>query len=122
MRLLLDEMYPPRLAEELRRKGHDVVAVKERRDLEERTDEELLVAAAAERRALLTEDVGDLMRLVHEFAAAGRSHYGVLFVPSRSLSRASRARGKLLGVIERHLTQHPGEDALIDTWDWLQPA
>lgn len=114
-------MYPPSLAKDLRDKGHDVVAVKERRDLIESSDEELLVAAAAERRTVLTEDVG-LMRLVQRFAAEGRSHHGVLFVASRSLSRASRARGRLIRAIERYLALHPGEDTLIDGSDWLSSA
>lgn len=122
MRLLLDEMYPPSLAKALRDNGHDVVALKERQDLIGSLDEELLVAASAMRRTLLTENADDLMRLVHQFAAEGRSHHGVLFVASRSLSRADRARGELIRAIERYLAVHPGEDALIDAWDWLTPA
>lgn len=38
MRLLLDEMYPGRLAEQLRRAGHDVVGVVERAELTESHD------------------------------------------------------------------------------------
>lgn len=122
MRLLLDEMYPARLAVDLRARGHDVVAVKERPDLREQADEAILRAAAAERRALLTENVGDFRVLVERFAAEGERHYGVLLVSARSLPRSRRGRGPLLRGIESFLQLHPGEEELIDSWDWLTPA
>lgn len=121
MRLLLDEMYPARLAVELRARGHDVVAVKERPDLREQPDEAILRAAAAERRALLTENVGDFRGLVERFAAEGERHYGVVLVSARSLPRSRRGRGTLLRGIESFLEVHPRDDELIDSWDWLTP-
>jgi predicted nuclease of predicted toxin-antitoxin system len=42
VRLLLDEMYPRRLAEQLRDSGHDVVAVVEVPDLVSREDAEVV--------------------------------------------------------------------------------
>ena len=60
MKLLLDEMNSWRVAAELRQRGYDVVAVKrDRPGLESRTDPTILEAAAAEQRAVITNNVRD---------------------------------------------------------------
>ena len=64
MRLLLDEMYPATLAEQLRARGHDVVSVHDAdyHHLEGVPDAEVFAAAIADDRALLTENVADFRR------------------------------------------------------------
>ena len=57
IRFLLDEHYPARLAAELSRSGIDAVAVVARADLIGATDTDVLRAATAEERAVVTEDV-----------------------------------------------------------------
>jgi predicted nuclease of predicted toxin-antitoxin system len=59
MRLLLDEHISHRIADELRRGGHDVTAVAERPDLRGRPDEELIEVALTEGRTLATFDIAD---------------------------------------------------------------
>jgi hypothetical protein len=44
LRLLLDEMYTAAVAEQLRRRNHDVIAVAERADLRGTLDEDLLAS------------------------------------------------------------------------------
>ena len=65
MTLLLDEMYSPVVAEQLRARGHDAVSVHdpEYRYLEGAPDEEIFAAALAEERALVAENVPDFRRL-----------------------------------------------------------
>jgi predicted nuclease of predicted toxin-antitoxin system len=65
VRLLLDEMYPAALAEQLRARGHDVASVHdaEYQHLEGVPDAEVFAAAIAAERALLTENVADFRRL-----------------------------------------------------------
>jgi predicted nuclease of predicted toxin-antitoxin system len=53
-RLLLDEMFHPRIAEELRARGHDCLAVVADADLRRSSDEDLLQRAAGDGRALVT--------------------------------------------------------------------
>jgi uncharacterized protein DUF5615 len=74
-RLMLDEMYPPALAEMLRDRGHDVVAGAGSPELAGSPDEAVLDAATGQHRCLVTENVRD-------FAVLARytSHGGLLFV------------------------------------------
>ena len=61
VKLLLDEMYPRRLAEQLRADGHDVVAVVELSDLVGRPD--VTRFARESGRVVVTENVVDYARL-----------------------------------------------------------
>ena len=121
MRLCLDEHYSPRIAERLRELGHDVHAVKERPELAAVSDRDLLAAMREERRAVLTENVADFMRLVRELEAAGDSHYGVIFSSPRSLPRSRETIGLFVERLHEFLTARSAEDALRDRIHWLQP-
>jgi hypothetical protein len=77
VRLFLDaHIAGPRIAEALRRTGHDVRAVDEERALDGWSDCDLLALASREDRIMITFDVRDFPRIVQEWAAAGRSHAG----------------------------------------------
>jgi Domain of unknown function (DUF5615) len=65
-RLLLDEMFSPAIAADLRQLGHEVIAVADRPDLRSKSDEEIFAWASAEKRWLLTETS----------RTSGRSCYG----------------------------------------------
>ena len=119
MRLLLDELYSKRIAEELRTRGHDVVAVKERPDLEGLKDVELFPLLSAERRAILTENWADFQRLLDEAAAAGTTHYGVVFTSRRQLPRSKQTIGLYVRILEDFLSRHPAESALLNSYRWL---
>ena len=57
MKLLLDEMYAPAIAEQLRARGHDVASVHDAayRALEGEPDEDVWAAALTDDRALVSE-------------------------------------------------------------------
>ena len=61
MKLLLDEMYPPALAEALRANGIEARTVTEA-GLAGRSDPNVLASAAADGYVLLTENVADFVR------------------------------------------------------------
>lgn len=122
MRLLLDEMYSGDLAVELRRRGHDVIAVVERDDLREQDDEQIFHTATEDRRVLMTENAKHLRPLVDRYHAEGVQHYGLLCVSARSLPRVQQEFGTLLRSIEAYLREHSAEDALLDSVDWLTPG
>ncbi len=119
MRLLLDEHYSTRIAEELRSRGHDVVSAKERDDLRGLSDRELWGSAVGEVRALLTENVQDFMPLVREGAARGDRHQGVVFTSPRSMPRSVRTIGLYVERLDALLREHPADDALADQVRWL---
>lgn len=115
MRLLLDEMNSWRIAAELRSRGFDVVAVKrDRAELEQRQDPTVLQAAAAERRAVVTNNVRDY-RVAHEQAQArGEKHYGLIYTYDDTLPRNKAAITLWVATLQQFLEAHPAEDALLN--------
>ncbi|SDM17441.1 hypothetical protein SAMN05660642_01742 [Geodermatophilus siccatus] len=90
MRLLLDEMYPRRLAEQLRAEGHDVVAVVELPDLVGREDAEVARWAREHGRVVVTENVVDYAPLDVD------EHAGLLLVNARRWPRTPSGLPRLL--------------------------
>jgi hypothetical protein len=121
VRLLLDEHYAPKIAAELRKRGHDVVSTTERDDLRGLGDRELWNLASAEGRALMTENVGDFMPLVREATAEGRRHSGIVFTSARSLPRGSHTIGLYVKRLGGVLRDRNADDALADQVHWLGP-
>ena len=110
MKLLLDEMYPATLAEQLRARGHDVVSIHDPdyRRLEGAPDAEVFAAAVAETRVLVTENVPVVSateRVLVEELGQGfyrvTAHYGFMQNPNvlKALRRpmVMKAGGGALG-------------------------
>jgi hypothetical protein len=119
VKLLLDQYYSPKIAAELRKRGHDVVSAAERDDLRGLGDRELWNLVSAEGRALMTENVADFMPLVREAAAGGERHYGVVFTSPRSLPRSLGTIGGYVKRLDSFLREHSALDALADKAHWL---
>jgi predicted nuclease of predicted toxin-antitoxin system len=100
VRLLLDEMWTPAIAEQLRALGHDVEAVTTRSDLVKAADRALLAVARTEGRAIVTENIRDFRRWAAEAIAEGDGHAGiVLTVPSKYPRRGNRAIGRVVDAL-----------------------
>jgi len=119
VRLLLDEHLAPRIADQLRQLGHDVVAVVERADLHRATDDPLWAVASPERRVIVTQDVADFMRLASQDAAIGKPHPGLILVHHRRFSRGTRDIGRLVASLGSMLAAAPADDALAGRVVWL---
>lgn len=119
MKLVLDEHYSKLIAEQLRARGHDVVSVKERPDLEGLRDEQLFPMMAAEQRVILTENWADFGRLMQQAGASGAMHYGVVFSSRQQLPRSRETIGLYVDVLDDFLARHPGGDALRDSSRWI---
>lgn len=113
MRLLLDEMISFRVAGELRGLGHDVLAIKrDRPDLEQCLDAELVRLMAGELRAVVTTNVRDF-RLVHEqMLVRGEDHYGIIFTFDDTLPRNKTSIPLWVEVVDAFLRTHAADDAL----------
>jgi len=120
VRLLLDEHLPPRIAVQLRFQGHDVVAVVERPDLHGAADEMLWAVARTESRVVVTQDVGDFVRLALQDAAIGRPHPGLALIHTRWFSRGDRHVGRLVASLGALLEANPTSDPLPGRIAWLE--
>jgi hypothetical protein len=101
VKALLDEMILPAVAEQLRQRGHDVVAVSERPDLRSLPDREAWAVAQAEPRAVVTRDRADYLALERQQGADGNSHAGLILLSSRF---AEAAVGPLVKALDELLT------------------
>jgi len=120
VRLALDEMFSPRIADLLRERSHDVVAVVERDDLRSMTDDDLFTWAAGEGRWLLTENVKDFRPIMLRALQAGGATAGLLFASSRAFPRSRKNPGQLVEAIHSWLVDGPPQPPLTE--DLLLPA
>ena len=89
-RLLLDQMFAPELASELRRRGHRVTAVAETLALRAMNDPALFEWAAGNSEWLLTENVKDFRPLLVAAQADDHPFVNLLLTSSRSVPRSRR--------------------------------
>ncbi len=83
-RVLLDEMLSNAIAEQLRAKGHDVLAVVADPTLTGLADDQILAHATAENRALVTANIKDFMPLDARYRAAGQAHAGLVLASAKT--------------------------------------
>ena len=111
VKLLLDEMWPPAIAEALRDRGHAVVAVAERRDLRGMPDAAIFDEAQARCWVIVTENVVDYRPLAAAAMRAGRAYPAIIYTSNRAFPRANRrTAGRLVVAL----------DALLTTRDAIQ--
>lgn len=105
MKLLLDEMYPYSIAEQLRVHGHDAVAVGERAALRGAPDRAVFAVAQSEGRALVTDNRSDYQPLEAEWRARGESHHCLILTSNRRFPRGrQRTVGRLVRALHRFLS------------------
>ena len=105
MKLLLDEIWAPAIAEALRDRGHEVVAVAERRDLRGMPDAAIFDAAHAEGRVIVTENVVDYRPLAADAMRAGRDSPALIYASNRAYPRANRrTAGRLVAALDALLS------------------
>lgn len=115
MKLLLDEQVSGKVAERLRDRGHDAIAVSADPSLRGLSDPDLFELAQRQERALVTYNRADFEAIVRECAAANREHHGLVIVhptrfPSWEFARLTEALAALLA------STLPGKSFTI----WLQ--
>jgi hypothetical protein len=82
--LLLDEMFPEAMADQLSAKGHDVRAVVATPVFAGLPDEEILIGAAEAGRALVTANIKDFMPIDARYRATGRTHAGLIMISTKT--------------------------------------
>jgi nucleoside-diphosphate-sugar epimerase len=107
-RLLIDEMYPGIVAEQLCAKGHDVRAVVTDPEYSGLTDETILIGAAEAGRALVTADIKDFTALDALYRASGRSHAGLILVSAKTFPQDHSLAGALTNALSALLNADRG--------------
>jgi predicted nuclease of predicted toxin-antitoxin system len=119
VRLVLDEHFSFRIAEQLRGKGFDVLAVAERNELRQMGDEDLLRWARANQRTLVTENVQDFMPLHGEFLTHGEPHAGIVLTSSSKFPRSMAGIGPLVTALAGLLKERADRGFLESDVLWL---
>jgi len=104
--LLLDEMLSGTIAEQLRSRGHDVIAVVEDPALTALADEEILALASATGRTLVTANIKDFAPLDQRYKATGRTHAGLVLVSAKAFPQDRGFIGALVGALDKLLTEN----------------
>ena len=121
MKLLLDEMYTPTIAEQLRARGHDAASIHdpEYRMLEGEPDDEVWAAAIADDRALVSENVQDFRRIEANALAHAQPVARLIFTTDRQFPRGEPATlGRLVSALDALLAANPD----LATALFLKPA
>jgi Domain of unknown function (DUF5615) len=118
VRVLLDEMLSPDIAEQLRAHGHDVqaIAASEHAELD---DPEVLDLARSQQRALVTNNVRDFRPLhIAAVAPGGAGYYGMVFM-SGNFRRTKADIGGIVVALEAKLAAYSGLEDLANAEEWL---
>ena len=118
MKLALDHHYSPQVANRLRVRNHDVIAVIEA-GWEAEDDDELLAHCTADGRTLLTNDVADFAVIARRWQTEGRSHAGLIFTSDASLPRTRNTIGRYVAAIAALMKANAGDESFVDRIHWL---
>lgn len=118
MKLLLDEMLSPDIAQRLRERGHDAQAIATS-EYAELSDLDVLEVARSLQRAIVTNNVRDFRPLhVAAVSPGGAGHYGMVFM-SGTFCRTKADVGRIVTALESKLAEYPGVDDLANAEEWL---
>jgi hypothetical protein len=101
--LLLDEMLSSAIAEQLRARGYDVVAVTEDASLVGRADDQVLELATVAGRVLVTANIKDFVPLDQQWRAAGHAHAGLVLVSTKTFPQDRTFVGTIVAALDRLL-------------------
>jgi hypothetical protein len=105
--LLLDEMFSGAIAEQLRAKGHDVLAVVADPALVALPDEQILARAASTGRALVTANIKDFVPLDGRYRAASQAHAGLILVSAKTFPQDRSYTAAVTSALAALLDQSP---------------
>lgn len=114
--LLLDEMFPSALAEALRSRGHDVIAVVDHVELRAGGDAAVFEWAAQTGRRILTENVKDYRPLLQRALDSRAPRADLLLTSSRTFPRSRRSPRPLIDALDHWLTSSRTATRSFEEW------
>jgi predicted nuclease of predicted toxin-antitoxin system len=122
VRLLIDEMYPPAVAEQLRQAGHDAVSIHDDANTRGLDDSAVCSLALSAGRAVVTENAADFLRSLKYMVAAGEPAPTLIITSNSSFPRHSASFiGQAVRALYAFCETHKGADAAAGAVHWLQP-
>jgi hypothetical protein len=108
MKLLLDEMWTPTIARELRRRGSDVVAIHEASHAPRYagfSDDVVFARAQDDARTIVTDNVSDYEMARRGWESRGRAHHGIIYAldPPFNRHRGASIIGEMVRALEHFL-------------------
>jgi hypothetical protein len=103
LKLLLDEMYPPALAAELRAAGIDAVTIIEV-GMTGTPDPDVFAHGVGNNRGVVTENVADFVAIAAQHSTTGAHHPGLLIALSNRFSRRASGHHRIIAAIQAHRT------------------
>lgn len=95
LKIYLNENLSWKIAKVLREYGYDVVSSHEL-GMNTKDDDVQFAFAVSEKRAVLTNNFGDFVRLCDEYLSSGKKHCGVIFTTKCKIGTIIRRLRKLL--------------------------
>ena len=117
MKLLLDEMLSATIAEQLRDRGHDVVAVAERPELRGLADGDLFEFAQEAGRAVVTYNRDDFLALDRQYRRRALEHRGIVIFNPRRFPQGHKTMGPLVASLDLFVARPPTYAGFVD---WLR--
>jgi hypothetical protein len=120
---LIDEMYPPTVAEAVRKAGHDVTSILENPSTRGISDDAVYALAVSQNRAVVTENAADFLTILRQEVAAGKAAASLVVTTNRAFLRHSRAFiGRTARVLAQFCESQPHDDEQSGAVYWLQPS
>jgi hypothetical protein len=109
VRLLLDEMWTPTIALELRKRDLDVIAITESAHASRYagiSDDLLFARAQEDGRAVVTDNIADYEQARRDWESHGRAHHGLLYAldPPFNRHRGERVIGQMVSALAHFLS------------------
>lgn len=101
MRLLLDEMWTPTIALELRKRGLDVIAISEPAHASRYagiSDDEVFARAQDNAHTIVTDNIADYEQTRREWESRGQTHHGLVYAlnPPFNRHKGERVIGQMV--------------------------
>lgn len=105
------------LAEGLRARGRDVIAVDEQDELRGLADEEQFERGQAERRAMVTYNRDDYLEIDRRYRQVEREHAGLVILNAHRFPQGRQTTGALVASLDAFLAAGPPYPSFVH---WLQ--